>query len=172
MKVKKYKTERLYFRPTQIEDAAFILELLNTPQWIANIGDRNVKTNEGAEDYIVRKMLPQLKKLGYSNNTVIRKSDNKKIGSCGLYKRDGLENVDLGFAFLPEYQKKGYAFESSEKLIEIAFSELNITILNAITTKENIASQNLLVKLGFYFSKNIKIPNDAETLMLYELVSS
>ncbi len=169
MKYKKYETERLIFRPTQTEDATFILELLNTPQWLTNIGDRNVKTLKDAENYIAEKMLPQLKKLGFSNNTVIRKSDNKIVGSCGLYKRDGLENVDLGFAFLPEFQKQGYAFESSKKLVEIAFSELDITILNAITTKENIASQKLLVKLGFTFSKIISIPNDTEKLLLFEL---
>ncbi len=167
-----FKTERLVVKPTQVEDAEFILELLNTPQWLANIGDRNVKNIKDAENYITTKILPQLKELGFSNNTVIRKSDNIKVGTCGLYKRDGLENVDLGFAFLPEYYKNGYAFESSKKLVEVAFSKFKIKTLNAITIKENIASQRLLEKLGFTFEKIINIPNDTADLMLYQLNNS
>lgn len=170
MNYKQYKTERLTITPTSINDAKFILELLNTPQWIKNIGDRNVRTIHDAKDYISTKMLPQLNKVGYSNNTVVRKLDNKKIGTCGLYLRDGLENVDIGFAFLPEFQNQGYAYESSKKLIEIAFSEFKIKKLNAITTKENIVSQKLIKKLGFNYLKVINIPNDEEKLLLYELI--
>ncbi len=167
-----YETERLFIRPTATDDAKFIFKLLNTPQWIENIGDRNLKTVQDAEDYITVKMLPQFKKLGFSNNTVIRKSDHKKIGTCGLYKRDGLDNVDIGFAFLPEFQKQGYAYEASKKMVEIAFSELNISTINAITTKENIPSQNLIKKLGFTYQKMVKIPNDEVELMLFELRNS
>jgi RimJ/RimL family protein N-acetyltransferase len=128
-----------------------------------------VHTVKDAEDYIATKMLPQLQKLGFSNNTVIRKSDSKKIGSCGLYKRDGLDHVDIGFAFLPDYFNQGYAYEVSKKLVELAFSEFNITAINAITIKNNIASQKLIEKLRFKYLKIINIPNDDEDLMLYEL---
>jgi len=79
MKVPIYETERLTFRATLVKDASFILELLNTPQWIEFIGDRNLKTIKDAEQYIIDKMLPQYKKYGYANNTVIRKTDNKKL---------------------------------------------------------------------------------------------
>lgn len=80
-----FKTERLIIRPTSIDDAAFINELLNSPKWKQYIGDRNINSVGDASAYIINKMLPQLEKLGYSNNTVIRKSDGKKIGTCGLY---------------------------------------------------------------------------------------
>jgi len=79
-----FETERLILKPTSIEDAEFIFELLNTPKWIKYIGDRNIKTIENARGYIKTKMLPQLRKLGYSNYTLIRKADNCKIGTCGL----------------------------------------------------------------------------------------
>lgn len=94
-----FETERLILKPTSEEDAAFIFELLNTPKWIKYIGDRNIKTIENARDYIEAKILPQLKRLGYSNYTLISKLDNCKIGTCGLYDRDGLIGVDIGFAF-------------------------------------------------------------------------
>ena len=101
---KTFETERLFIKPTSQEDAEFIFELLNTPKWIENIGDRNIKSVEMAKDYIASKMHPQLERLGYGNYTLIRKIDGVKIGSCGLYDREGLEGINIGFAFLPEYE--------------------------------------------------------------------
>ena len=108
-KYKDFETEILLIKPTTEKDARLIFELFNTRKWIENIGDRNIKTVESAKAYILEKMKPQLERLGYSNYTIIRKIDNVKIGTCGLYDREGLEGIDIGFAFLPEYEKKGYA---------------------------------------------------------------
>jgi ribosomal-protein-alanine N-acetyltransferase len=166
---KSYETERLFLKPTQVEDAAFILELLNTPKWIQFIGDRKVRTLEDAKNYIKNRMLPQLKRLGYSNYTVIRKEDNRKVGTCGLYDREGLEGVDIGFAFLPQFEGKGYAFEASDKVKNLAFNDFGIEEISAITVKENLSSQKLLKKLGLTFVKFTKIPNDDEELMLFKL---
>ncbi|WP_316928652.1 GNAT family N-acetyltransferase [Gillisia sp. JM1] len=115
-----YQTERLVLRQTTLDDAAFIFELLNTPKWSKFIGDRNIRNIQDAEAYIQNDILPVIKKNGYGNFTASRKSDNIKIGCCGLYDREGVEGIDLGFAFLPEYEKLGYAFESAFKIKEIA----------------------------------------------------
>lgn len=168
-KFKTFETDRLILRPTSEEDAEFILELLNTPKWLQYIGDRNVKSVNDATEYIKSKILPQLRKLGYSNYTILRKSDQVKIGTCGLYDRDGLEGIDIGFAFLPEYEKKGYAFEAADKLKNAAIHEFGITELNAITVKDNADSQKLLNKLGFVFNGITKLPDDDEELLLYQL---
>ena len=162
-----YKTQRLLIRPTSIEDAPFIFKILNSPKWIQYIGDRNVKTEKEAADYIKLKMLPQFEKLGYSNNTIIRKHDNVKIGTCGLYNREGIDGVDIGFAFLPEYEKQGYAYESAKKVMEIGVRSFGLNKINAITTQENKASQKLIEKLGLKYVKKITIPNDTEELLLY-----
>ena len=162
-----FETERLIMKPTSQEDAEFILKLLNTPNWLKYIGDRNVRSIEDAKTYIQNKILPQLTRLGFSNYTLIRKSDSAKIGSCGLYDREGLEGIDIGFALLPEYEKQGYAFESASKLMEAAFRDFGITKINAITTKGNLFSQRLLEKLGLVFVKMTRIPNDEEKLLLY-----
>jgi RimJ/RimL family protein N-acetyltransferase len=156
-------------KPTSEEDAEFIFELLNTSKWIKYIGDRNIKTVENARDYIKTKMLPQLKRLGYSNYTLIRKADNCKIGTCGLYDRDGLEGIDIGFAFLPEFERKGYAFESANKLKDVAFNEFGLIGISAITVKDNISSQKLLEKLGMKLNGTTKVPNDNEELLLYKI---
>lgn len=166
--MKHFETERLLLIPSNIKDASFYLELLNTPKWLQNIGDRNVKSIEDSKTYIEQKMIPQLEKLGFSNYTVIRKSDNVKLGCCGLYDREGIDGFDIGFAFLPAYEKMGYAYESASKLKEVAITQFKITKISAITIPENKSSQKLLEKLDFDFIKTITIPNDDEKLMLYE----
>ena len=166
---KNFETERLILKPTSEEDAEFILELFNTPKWIKYVGDRNIRTVENARDYIQTKMLSQLERLGYSNYTLIRKADNCKIGICGLFDRDGVEGIEIGFAFLPEYEKKGYAFESANKLKNVAFSEFGLAEINAITVKDNISSQKLLEKLGLKLNGTTKLPDDDEELLLYKI---
>ncbi len=168
-KFKLFETERLFLKPTSEEDAEFIFELMNTPKWLKYIGDRNVKSVASAKEYITAKMLPQLKRLGFSNYTLVLKADKTKIGTCGLYDREGLDGIDIGFAFLPEYESKGYAFESVNKLKNVAFDEFGISEINAFTTKENISSQKLLDKLGLKFIKTTRIPNDDEELLLYNI---
>ena len=164
-----FETERLLIRPTQTADAEFILELLNSPKWIQFIGDRKVYTLEEAAEYIRSRMLPQLERLGYSNNTVIRKEDGKKIGTCGLYDREGIDGVDIGFAFLPEFEGKGYAFEAAEVIKNAAFDIFGLPVINGMTTKDNFSSQKLLEKLGLKLKGTIRMPDDEEELLLYSL---
>ncbi|NNK71390.1 MAG: GNAT family N-acetyltransferase [Flavobacteriaceae bacterium] len=164
---KTFETQRLLLRPTSEEDAAFILELLNTPKWLKYIGDRNVKTIESAREYISCKMIPQLKRLGYSNYTLIRKSDKQKVGTCGLYDREGMDGIDIGFAFLPEYEKLGLAFEAANRIKRAALEDFGIGIIRAFTTKDNTASQKLLEKLGLVQTGTTKLPDDQEELLVY-----
>jgi [ribosomal protein S5]-alanine N-acetyltransferase len=168
---KSFETERLVLRPTSEADAPFMFELLNSPKWIKYIGDRNVRSVEDAKNYIKSRMQPQLEKLGYSNYTVIRKSDQVKLGVCGLYDREGLEGIDIGFAFLPEYEGNGYALEAAKEVKRAGLEEFGISQLRAITIKENVGSQKLLVKLGFKFIKMVQLPTDPEDLMLFEFVN-
>lgn len=146
-----------------------MLELLNTPKWIANIGDRTVYDLKAAKKYIAEKITPDFERLGYCSFTVILKSDGTKIGSCGLYDRKGLKGVDIGFAFLPAFEKKGYAYESASRLMKAAKEDFKMTTLNAITIIENKDSQRLLEKLGLTFQKMISLPDDPVELMFYSV---
>jgi len=168
-KHKTFETERLFIRPTTLEDAAFILELFNSPKWRKFIGDRNIKTVKHAKVYISNKIQPQLEKSGFSNYTVIRKADGFKIGSCGLYDREGLDNIDIGFAFLPKFEKKGYAFEATSEIKRAAKEEFELRDLSAITLEENLDSTRLLEKLGFKLKNKFHLPDDPEELLLYHL---
>lgn len=169
MVFKTFETERLLIRPTLEIDAEFVFKLMNSPKWIKYIGDRNIQTVEEAKQYIKKKMIPQLERLGYSNYTVIRKEGNQKIGTCGLYDREGLEGIDIGFAFLPKYEKKGFAFEASHRIKEAAFNDFEIKVISAITMKENTSSQKLLKKLGLKLRGTTNIPGDDEQLLLYKI---
>lgn len=169
--MEQHETDRLILKPTDIEDAAFILELYNTPKWLENIGDRNVKSIEAAEEYIKAKMRPQLERLGFGNFTILRKEDGVRLGICGLYDREGMEGIDIGFALLPQYEGNGYAFESARRLKELAFGKFGLKEIFAITTIANKASQDLLVRLRMQILKTITIPNDPEELYLFYLSS-
>ncbi|MFC0604317.1 GNAT family N-acetyltransferase [Winogradskyella pulchriflava] len=162
-----FHTQRLDIRPVSIEDAPFILELMNTPKWIQFIGDRNVRTVKEAEAYITAKAFPQLQKYGYTNNVIIRKADHIKLGTCGLYHREGKDDPDIGFAFLPAHRGKGYAFEAANKLMHVGKYNYGLTELSAYTLEENRASRTLLERLGFILIGTGSLPNNDEELLHY-----
>lgn len=166
---KSYRTDRLILRPTQVEDAAFIIALFNSPGWLEHIGDRNVHTIPEAEQYIKAKMLKQYQERGFGNYTMITIADGTKVGTCGIYARPGMDEVDIGFAMLPDYMGKGYSYEAASQMMYLAQHEFGLTAITAITTKANIASQNLIKKLGLSYVKNIRIEGDPEVLQQYRL---
>ena len=166
---KSIETERLLLTPASEADAAFFLELMNTPSYLQHIGDRNILSEQDAKDYILLKMLPQLYRLGFSNYTVSRKEDKRKIGSCGLFVRDGFENPDIGFAFLPDFIKKGYAYEAANAVIHSAFDSFGIKTIHAYTTHSNLLSQNLILKLGLKPMGTIQLPNDSTELLNFKV---
>ena len=162
-------TERLQIQPVSINDAEFILTLLNSKSWIQNIGNRNVHTIEEAQKYIESRMLPQLKEKGYGNNIVQLRSTGETIGTAGIYHRPGLGIPDIGFAFLEEYQGKGYGSESAYHVMNMGFRDYDIPAMSAITLPSNKASVRLLEKLGMKYVKMIHLPDDEEELMYYEI---
>lgn len=166
-----FETERLLLKPTDIEDADFIFELMNTPKWMQFIGDRNVKSKDAAQTYIKNKIRAQNERLGFSNYTVIRKSDKIKMGSCGLYDREGLDGVDIGFAFLPQFEGQGYGFEAASEVLKMAFEKFNLDKVVAITVKSNLVSQSLLKKLGLVNKGEILLPGDDKKMILFEIMN-
>lgn len=161
-----FETERLLLKPTDEADANFIFRLFNTPKWLQFIGDRQLRSEADACQYIQQRMLPQFIRLGYGNYTIIEQNTQTKIGLCGLYDREGLSEIDLGFAFFPEFEGKGFGFEAASKLIEVAKDSFKMTDLCAITDENNLASQKLLAKLGFTFKEKICL-GDADEVFYF-----
>ena len=164
---KSFESQRLWLRPTSIADAEFILELFNSPKWLQHIGDRNIFSVADAKHYIVHKMHPQFQQLGFGNYTISTKANNLKVGICGLYDREGLEGIDIGFALLPQFEGQGYALEACTTLQRAAREVFAITDLKGITTKVNKPSQAILLKMGLRYRHDIKLTKDGETLMLF-----
>lgn len=156
-----YTTTRLTLHQLSAQDSAFILELLNTPGWIQFIGDRNIRSNEDALAYI--------EKINANPNVtywVVKTKDPQiAIGLITLIKRDYLEHHDIGFAFLPQYNGKGYAYEATTEVLSDMIKDAAHTRIVAITLKENLSSIALLEKTGLRFEK--EIIDNGETLQLY-----
>ena len=165
------QTNRLILREFTLKDAPFLLVLLNTPTWLQFIGDRGVRTVEGAEQYISDRFFKSYQTHGFGFYVMALKSDNTPIGTSGLINREGLDGVDMGFALLPEYEQKGYGFEAGQAVLSLAKDDFNLPSLLAITNQDNHNSQKLLTKLGFEKKeKMIVLPNDTVELLLFEKV--
>lgn len=166
-KYKTFETERLVLRPTTESDAEFIFELMTSPKWLANIGTRNLKSPDDAARYIHERMLSQLARLGFGNYTVIRKTDGAKMGVCGLHDREGLNGIDIGYAFLERYEGQGYAIEAARRIKQAAIEDFLLTEIYAITTHSNVPSQRILEKLGLEYVSTVQLEGDDEELRLY-----
>jgi [ribosomal protein S5]-alanine N-acetyltransferase len=161
------KTERLILRKFTVEDAPFILELLNTPSWLRFIGDRNVRNVEDAKAFLLNRYMKGYETQGFGFYAVIEKSTQKRIGMCGLMKRDTLENVDIGFAFMPDFMGKGYGFEAASATLKYAQNDLHLPKVIAIVDPENVISIALIKKIGLHFDKMVQISEDDKALMLF-----
>lgn len=161
------ETERLILREFTEEDAPFIYELLNSPGWLKYIGTRGIADLEAARKYIADMMMPSYEKNGFGLYMMARKEDGALMGMCGLIDRDSLEDVDIGFAILPEYEGKGYTREASEATMEYARNPLGLKKIVGITVPYNTGSIKVMEKIGMKFEKMIRVPNDPEELMLY-----
>ncbi|KEO84558.1 GNAT family N-acetyltransferase [Tumebacillus flagellatus] len=163
------ETERLILRRQTVEDAAFMLELWNDPSWIQNISDFGVRTVEEARNRIASGAIEQYAKWGYGFYLTELKDGGIPIGICGFAKRDFLEDPDVGFAFLPRYWGKGYAYEAASAVMEYGKSVLGFTRIAAFTSEENEASGKLLEKLGLQFEQLIPYPGGDERVRLYSV---
>jgi len=161
------ETERTILREVTADDAEFILDLLNQPSFIRNIGYRNVRTTREARDYIESRFTGNYKNFGFGMWAVELKETNAPIGICGFVKREGLPDADIGFAFLPQYESKGYAYESANGTMEYGRNVLNLHRVLAITSKDNESSGRLLGKLDFKFECLIVLPGADEELKLF-----
>lgn len=164
--VKILETERLLIRELIESDAEFIFDLLNQPSFIKYIGDRNVRTIDEAENFIETRYRKSYEDNGYGLYLVELKEDKTPLGISGFVKRDNFKYADIGFAFLPQFEKKGYAVESASALMKYGREILGFKEVLAITTQDNESSGRLLEKIGFKFDELIEMPNN-EVLKLF-----
>lgn len=151
------------FDPDAELDQRFIVELLNDPAWVANIGKRDVGTCEQAAAYLREGPAAMVARLGFGLLMVESAAHGTPLGMCGLIKRDSLPDVDIGFAFLPPYRAQGYAREAAEAVLGWA-ERLGMQRVVAIVTPSNEPSIGLLRRLGF--AHEGEVAHNGETLLL------
>ena len=160
-------TDRLILRRFVVEDAEFILGLLNEPSFLQFIGDRGVRTVDEAREYIRNGPIASYERHGFGLMVTELKDDGTPIGMCGLLKRESLDDPDIGFAFLPDFWGKGYAYEAASAVMDYAKAVLSLSRIVAITVEGNFGSIHILEKLGMHFERLTQLDEDDTELRLY-----
>jgi len=157
----------LRLRELKTDDAGFVLRLVNEPSFLANIGDKGVSNLDDAREFILKGPWTGQQKPGYGQFLVELKESGDPIGVCGLLFREFLDVTDVGFALLPEYWRRGFAYEAASAVMIYGHSELGIEKIVALTSEDNPASIRVLEKLGMTFERTVKMSDDDPGTVLY-----
>jgi [ribosomal protein S5]-alanine N-acetyltransferase len=168
-KIPQIQTERLIIKALDLSHEGFIFQLLNSPGWLQYIGDRNIHSLDDARNYLQNGPLKSYKDNGFGLCLVQLREEGIPIGIAGLLKRDYLDCPDMGFAFLPEYEGKGYAFESANAIVKQSKQNLGMERIQAIVLPENQRSIHLLEKLGMKDQGMHMFPGQKSVLRLFQI---
>ena len=160
------ETDRLRLREITVDDADFIVAQLNDPDFVKHVADRGVRDATAARAYILSGPVASYTRHGFGLCVVESKISRAPIGICGLIKRDGLDDVDLGYAFLPSFRGQGFAHEAASAVMTQA-REFGFERVVAIVAPDNAPSIKLLSKLGFCYERRVTLAGDAHELLLY-----
>lgn len=162
-----FETERLGLHKFTPDHAAFVLQLLNSPDYLKYIGDKGVRTEADARKYIMGGPMLAMEQYGYGFSVVYLKEQQLAIGGCGLINREGLTSPDIGFAFLPGFIGRGFGYEIAKATLDYAKLELHLPRVLGITLPENLPSIGLLKKIGLEYQRRLHLPGDKHELMLF-----
>jgi RimJ/RimL family protein N-acetyltransferase len=162
------ETPRLVVRRmTAPDDVGFVLRLLNDRGFLEHIGDKGVRTDEDAERYIAEGPRASYQRFGYGLYTVVSKASGTALGICGLVKRESLDDVDIGYAFLPESRGQGYALEAATAVMDYARDTVGLHRVVALTNPRNDRSIRLLEKLGLRLQRTIVLAGETRVTLLF-----
>lgn len=163
------ETARLTLRRFEFDDAPFVVELLNQPSFIQNIGDRGVRNVADAQRYLREGPMAMYDRYGFGLWRASRRSDGVFVGMCGLLKRDILPDVDVGYAFLPDHWGQGYAFEAANATVQLGARRFGLKRIIGVVSDHNTASIRVLEKVGMSFERTYPMhPNEPE-VRLYSM---
>ena len=163
------KTERLSMRWLKPGDESLLLAVWNDPAFMKNVGDRGVRTTEEASEALGNGPLKLYAGYGYGPYRVALADGDEPIGICGLFKRENLDDPDIGFALLPDHCGKGLAFEAAAAVATHARDGLGLRRMTAIVSPQNIASIGLIEKLGLHFERLLTMPGDDKEVCLFSI---
>ena len=163
------ETERLVLEMLTTQDSEFILGLVNEPSFLANIGDREVRNLGDAHRFILEGPVDSYQRNGFGMFLTRIKADRTRIGVCGLVKRETLEDIDIGFAFKPQFWGQGFAQESSAAVMHYARHVIGLKRVVGITNPDNLGSIRVLEKVGLQFEKMIRLGDEPEPIKLFSV---
>lgn len=161
------ETPRLILRRLDFDDAPFVVALLNEPSFIANIGDRGVRSIDDAHRYLREGPMAMYEKHGFGLWHTARKSDGVPVGMCGLLQRDILPDVDIGYAFLPAHWGQGLAFEAADATLRHGARKFGLKRIIGVVSEGNAGSIRVLEKLGMSFERMYPMHADEPEVRLY-----
>lgn len=163
------ETSRLIIDELTPKDAKFTLQVLNDGDFIQYVADRGIRTEAEARDYLMDRVMASYEEHGFGMAAVRRKDNGETIGMCGLVKRDTLQYVDIGYAFLPEVRGKGYALEAALATVEMAREDFGLKRLAAIIHPNNKPSRALAERIGMHLDVMIHLTPEEDEACLYLL---
>jgi RimJ/RimL family protein N-acetyltransferase len=163
------QTERLKLRRLNIGDAELMLAVWNDPAFIRYVGDRGIRNIDDARQTLMDVALRMYAEYGYGPYRVALKSDDSPIGTCGLFRREGLDDVDIGFAILPEFCGRGYAYEAAQAVVLHARNDIGLARVTALVSTDNAVSIGLIEKLGLTFERMVRLPGEEDDVRLYAM---
>ena len=165
----KLQTERLALRWLKPGDESLLLAVWNDPAFVRNVGDRGIRTTEQASEALASGPLKLYSDYGYGPYRVALAESDSPIGMCGLFKREILDDPDIGFAMLPDHCGKVFAFEAAAVVANHARYALGLKRMTAIVSPGNAASIGLIEKLGLHFESMLTMPGDDKEICLYAI---
>jgi RimJ/RimL family protein N-acetyltransferase len=161
------ETARLSLRRLELHDASFMLELLNEPTFIRFIGDKGVRSIMDACDYLEKGPIGSYRRFGFGLYLTSLRASGEPIGICGLVKRDALQDIDVGFALMPQFSGFGYATESAAAVLAYGRREFGLQRIVGITDPDNHASIAVLRKIGLRFERDIALDGSGKEVKLF-----
>jgi len=163
------QTKRLRLRWFAPGDAELLLAVWNDPAFVRNVGDRGIRTLEQAGDALASGPLKLYAEHGYGPYRVALADDDEPIGLCGLFKREYLDDPDIGFAVLPDFCGQGFAYEAAIAVMDHARHGLGLGRVTAIVSPGNTRSVALIEKLGLRFETMVTPPGEGKEICLYSV---
>lgn len=163
------ETERLSMRWLTLEDADLMLAVWNDPAFFQYVGDRGIRTVEQAEETLLSGAFKLYENHSYGPFRLALKADDVAIGTCGLFRREGYDDPDIGWSVLPEFGRQGYAYEAASAVLEYAQSELGLARVTAFVSPENLPSIGLAEKIGLQYERMARLVGEDEDVCLYSV---
>jgi len=145
-------TDRLMLRPFQADDLVALSAIFSDPivmQYTATGQPKSPKLTA----YYLENQQGHHAHHGFSLWAVIRRSDDRLIGQCGLAYLEDTGEIGLGYTLAPDCWGRGYGTEASRAWLEYGFNGLEFNRIVAVVKPENRSSIRVLDKLGLRYEK-------------------